>query len=92
MSQLTLSVYENIVRTAMVCFTVMVAIRLPFFGAVLGAVGGLTDTLQAFVIPSMIFLVMAKDNGLRAMFYRMVMLIGVGIMMHTIQKLIMHTM
>lgn len=46
---------RNFVRTFLVIFTGAVAIRSPYFGYVLGMVGGLTDALQSFVLPPIIY-------------------------------------
>lgn len=45
---------ENLVRAGLVLATVCVALRWPRLGAVLAAVGGLTDALQALVLPPLI--------------------------------------
>lgn len=53
--------FRNFLRTCLVLSTVIVAIQAPYFGSVMGAVGGLTDALQSFVFPPLIFLVLEKD-------------------------------
>lgn len=47
---------RNLIRTVLVVTTVGIAVATPFFGSVIGAVGGLTDALQCFVLPPMIYL------------------------------------
>ena len=71
-------------------FTMTVAAQFPYFSAVLGSVGGFTDALQAFVVPSLIGLRIFGDRipwGLRY-FYRIVSCLGLLIMMHTVIKLL----
>lgn len=49
-------IYRNALRTAVVMGTVLVALKAPYFGSMMGAVGGLTDAVQCFVFPPWIFL------------------------------------
>ena len=49
-------IYRNITRTLLVLGTVLVALKAPYFGSMMGAVGGLTDAVQCFVFPPWIFL------------------------------------
>lgn len=53
---------RNIIRLAIVAFTALVAIRAPYFGAVLGSVGGLTDSLQSLVLPPIIYFALTRIN------------------------------
>ena len=45
---------RNLIRTALVVGTAVIATRDPNFGSTLGAVGGLTDAFQAFIVPIII--------------------------------------
>lgn len=54
---------QNGLRTCLVLLTVIVALNFPYSASMLGAVGGLTDSLQCFVLPPMIFLSLNKPNG-----------------------------
>lgn len=47
---------RNAVRTTIVLSTILVALKAPYFGSMMGAVGGLTDAVQCFVFPPLIFL------------------------------------
>jgi amino acid permease len=53
---------RNVLRTLLVLSTVTVAIKAPYFGNMLGSVGGLTDAVQCFVFPPMIFLKLEGDK------------------------------
>ena len=46
---------RNMIRTALVIGTAVIATQDPNFGSTLGAVGGLTDAFQAFIVPIIIF-------------------------------------
>jgi vesicular inhibitory amino acid transporter len=52
----------NTLRTCLVLITIFVALIFPYFGTVMGAVGGLTDALQCFVLPPMIYLQVEGDK------------------------------
>lgn len=47
---------QNGLRTCLVLLTVAIALKCPYSASMLGAVGGLTDALQSFVLPPLIFL------------------------------------
>ena len=68
----------------------LVAICAPYFGTVLGRVGGLTDSFQAFVLPPLIYMQTHKGNvgRLRRMFYRGIVGIGLGIILYTVSQVI----
>ena len=51
---------KNIIRSALVLGTSVIAIQDPNFGSTLGAVGGLTDAFQAFIVPIIIFFYLSK--------------------------------
>jgi len=53
-SKLSQLLMKNTIRTLLVLITALIAILAPYFGSVLGAVGGLTDALQSFVLPPLI--------------------------------------
>ena len=72
--------------------TALIAILAPFFGEVLGAVGGLTDALQSFVLPPLICLKMQyrdsmQINNYRKFFYYFVFIWGIGTIVYTLIKL-----
>ena len=54
--------FENAVRAGMVLFTVIIALEMPYFGSVLGTVGGFTDATVSFVLPPLIFLKLNEGN------------------------------
>ena len=82
---------ENTIRGLLVVFTVVVATQLPYFGAVLSSVGGFTDALQAFVIPSLIGLQVIQGKvPWEGYFHRFVAGLGVLIMLHTVIQLMKH--
>lgn len=47
---------QNGLRTFLVLLTIGIALKCPYSASMLGAVGGLTDALQSFVLPPLIFL------------------------------------
>ena len=53
---------RNIIRTILVSGTALIAARDPHFGSALGAVGGLTDSFQSFIIPILVFFAGHKSN------------------------------
>lgn len=55
-------IFENAVRAGMVLFTVVIALQMPYFGSVLGTVGGFTDATVSFVLPPLIFLKLNEGN------------------------------
>lgn len=55
-------VFRNLIRTVLVVSTIVVALKAPYFGSMLGAVGGLTDAVQCFVFPPLIFLKLEGDK------------------------------
>ena len=85
--------FKNAIRTGLVVSTAAVAILAPYFGEVLGAVGGLTDALQAFVLPPLICLSMKykgsmKLHSCRKIFYFFLLFWGFGTIIYTLVKLI----
>lgn len=86
------TIFENFIRTLLVLSTAAIAILAPYFGEVLGAVGGLTDSLQAFVLPPLICYSMHSKNILRfsngkQLFYIFVFVWGVCTMSFTVIRL-----
>jgi amino acid permease len=74
----------------MVIGTATVAIWAPYFGSVLGTVGGLTDALQSFVLPPLICLSISgiyKVPTHRRVLYVFFILWGVGTILYTIWML-----
>jgi hypothetical protein len=65
-------ILRNILRMMLVLGTAFVALRDPMFGSALGAVGGLTDAFQSFILPSMIFLLVNKnkETGASSFWYK----------------------
>jgi amino acid permease len=53
---------QNALRTFLVLLNVTVAIRAPYFGNMLSAVGGLTDAFLCFVMPPLIYRVALKGE------------------------------
>lgn len=92
-SNSSIIITRNIVRTLLVISTASIAILAPYFGEVLGTVGGLTDALQSFCLPPLICLNMGykghmKLSSYRKAFYVFVILWGIGTIGHTITILI----
>ena len=54
------SIARNCLRGALVLLNLVVAVRAPYFGGVLGTVGGVTDALQSFVLPPLIYMAIMK--------------------------------
>jgi len=76
---------RNLLRTALVTLTAGIAISTPYFGSVLGTVGGLTDALQAFVLPPLILIQAQKTkmSWSHKFFYRCICLWGIFTMLFT---------
>jgi hypothetical protein len=74
----------------LVILTAVVAICTPYFGTLLGQVGGLTDALQAFVLPPLIYLSMQSENisFAQQIMYKLIFLWGVGTIVYTITSLL----
>jgi len=77
---------KNALRSGLVFFTAMIAIAAPYFGSVLGAVGGITDAFQSFVVPSLIILQLMRDRHTQfeKAFYIAVILWGSATMLFTV--------
>lgn len=56
------TIFENTLRAVLVLFTATVALKTPYFGNVLGTVGGFTDATVSFVLPPLIFLTLNRNN------------------------------
>jgi membrane protein YqaA with SNARE-associated domain len=80
---------RNIIRTVIVLSTAFVAISTPYFGSILGIVGGLTDALQSFVLPPIIYMKLAGStlSNTRNTFYKAVTAWGLCTIVFTIIKL-----
>lgn len=85
---------RNITRTGIVLATSYIAIVAPYFGTVLGMIGGLTDTLQSFVLPPLIYLHLnvgsssgSSYNKIFVLVNRIVLLFGFCTMTFTFSKL-----
>ncbi len=84
----------NALRASLVLLTAAVASGAPYFGTVLGRVGGLTDALQAFVLPPLIFLHMHRGHlSLRQRaFHSFVLVWGVCTMLYTLTQIYFNMM
>jgi len=80
---------KNIIRTSIVLSTAIVAIATPYFGSILGLVGGLTDALQSFVLPPLIYLKLSGNSisNTRNIFYRIVIVWGSCTILYTVTKI-----
>lgn len=92
-SNSSILVAQNIIRALLVITTALVAILAPYFGDVLGIVGGLTDALQSFCLPPLICMNMGytghmKLSGYRKAFYIFVILWGLSTICHTFTILV----
>ena len=77
--------FVNFIRSSVVLATALVAVMAPYFGTVLGAVGGLTDALQSFVLPPLIALKLLHHRGpLTQYFYRGVVVWGLCTIFYTL--------
>lgn len=77
--------FVNFIRSSIVLATALVAVMAPYFGTVLGAVGGLTDALQSFVLPPLIALKILHHRGpLTKYFYRAVVVWGLCTIFYTL--------
>eukprot|EP00599_Poterioochromonas_sp_BG-1_P010882 CAMPEP_0173145852 /NCGR_PEP_ID=MMETSP1105-20130129/8137_1 /TAXON_ID=2985 /ORGANISM="Ochromonas sp., Strain BG-1" /LENGTH=479 /DNA_ID=CAMNT_0014059927 /DNA_START=271 /DNA_END=1710 /DNA_ORIENTATION=+ len=76
---------QNALRTVLVLITVTVALKAPYFGSVMGAVGGLTDALQCFVLPPLIYLKVEGDklNWVYLTYYLIIILWGLTTIVYT---------
>lgn len=78
-------------RACLVLIIAAVAITTPYFGSVLGTIGGLTDALQAFVLPSLIFMngwKWTSASTLEACYYWCILAWGISIMVVTFAQLV----
>ena len=93
-SPFLLTTTKNMLRAILVIFTAAIALIAPYFGSVLGTVGGLTDALQSFILPPLICLAMArgpkgvKMRTSRKVFNGLVMVWGTGIISYTVVNII----
>lgn len=79
--------FENGMRAFLVALTAVVALVTPYFGTVLGTVGGFTDATVSFVLPPLIFLKLTEANKdvsqLRRYFIIFVFVFGVTLVAKT---------
>ncbi len=82
---------KNAVRTFLVVITSVIGIAAPYFGSVLGTIGGLTDSLQSFVLPCLVYISMkgAVLTTTSAILYRIIMAWGLCNIVITLGKLVM---
>ena len=75
----------NGIRALLVVFTALISLITPYFGTVLGAVGGLTDAFQSFVLPPLIFLKIETNHSItQRIFYMMIFFWGTGTIAFTV--------
>ena len=81
-----------VIRTSLVVATAVVAAVCPYFGSTIGTVGGITDAFQAFVLPCIIYINVAKESrelgqkvkgGYPVWVYWFVVAVGLAIMAST---------
>ena len=84
------TIFQNIVRTALVLLTVFVAIRAPYFGSTLSAVGGLTDAFLSFVMPPLIFRVAMRGElgPYQSSVYLSIVVWGVVVISYTLNRVL----
>jgi amino acid permease len=82
---------RNIIRSLLVLSTALVAIQMPYFGSVLGMVGGLTDAYQSYIIPPLIALHMRphllSSSVPSPLLLRLIFLWGIGNVAFTCYRL-----
>ena len=85
---------ENAVRLFLVSLTIIIAVHYPYFGVLLGSVGGLTDTFQSYIVPSLICLRIHGDSGENVMMtvalYKLITCFGALIMLYTLGSILMN--
>ena len=93
-SKLSQLLMKNTIRTLLVLITALIAILAPYFGTVLGAVGGLTDALQSFVLPPLIGIQLFQNVltlRQKILFYG-ILVFGVFTMFNTVLQIITSAM
>ena len=90
-SDARVELFRNVVRTLLVLFTAFVAITSPYFGDVLGTVGGVTDSLQSFVLPPVILYRLLKEKltPFQKIAYSGIFLGGCYMIITTLHKLVL---
>lgn len=85
---------QNILRTVLVLLNVVVAIRAPYFGNMLSAVGGLTDAFLCFVMPPLIYRVALRGelSGAASAAYLMVVAWGGVVILYTLYHVVQMSM
>ena len=87
-SSIAVTTTMNSVRMVIVLSTAVLAVCAPYFGSMLGAVGGLTDALQSFVLPPLIYLKAQQSSGnltsVQRTFYYLVLTWGLCIIAFTL--------
>ncbi len=80
------NISQNLLRTCLVLLNVIVAIRAPYFGNMLSAVGGLTDAFLCFVMPPLIFRVALRGelSALQSGLYLAVVVWGTLVIVYTL--------
>jgi amino acid permease len=81
---------KNAIRTLLVVMTSVIGIAAPYFGSVLGTIGGLTDSLQSFVLPCLIYISMkqAHLSSSSLLLYRFILTWGMCNIVITAGKLL----
>jgi len=75
------------IRTLLVLFTAAIAAVYPYFGSTLGAVGGITDAFQAFILPCIIYTSVTAERGgtPNPWIYRVIIFLGSCLMVTTLK-------
>jgi hypothetical protein len=79
------TITQYTVRSLIVLSTAYIALKAPYFGSMVGTVGGLTDALQCFVLPPLIYMEVEMKNTsmMTKMYYITVVVIGIGTILYT---------
>lgn len=83
---------RNSVRTALVLTTAIVAYCAPYFGGVLTTVGGITDSFQIYVVPSLVYVMMQRSKDIKnqwTYFYYFVFIWGSSLIAFTMYNTVM---
>jgi|LauGreDrversion4_1035100.scaffolds.fasta_scaffold245122_1 hypothetical protein len=88
-SEMMQGTFVNFIRSSIIFGTALVAVLAPYFGTVLGAVGGLTDALQSFVLPPLIALKLLHHRGpMTQYFYKAIVVWGLCTICYTVLKML----
>jgi amino acid permease len=81
---------QNALRTCLVLLNVTVALRAPYFGNMLTAVGGLTDAFLCFVVPPLVYRVTLRGeiSPVADVAYLLLVAWGVFIIVYTLYHVV----